>query len=156
VTRYFYDVQNRLSRIEDGAGAVIATYGYDPLDRRLWKEANGVRKYFLYADEGLLGKYTADGGEIFAYGWRPGGIWGAYPLFIKSASQYFYAHNDQMGTPLKLTDKSGSVVWSARYDVFGQMTLAPGGTLVNNLRFAGQYFDQESGLHYNFRRYYDP
>jgi RHS repeat-associated protein len=156
VTRYFYDVQNRLSRIEDGAGAVIATYGYDPLDRRLWKEANGVRKYFLYADEGLLGEYTADGGEIFAYGWRPDGIWGAYPLFIKSASQYFYAHNDQLGTPLKLTDRSGSVVWSAKYDVFGQMTLASGATIINNLRFAGQYFDEESGLHYNFRRYYDP
>jgi RHS repeat-associated protein len=26
----------------------------------------------------------------------------------------------------------------------------------NNLRFAGQYFDQETGLHYNYHRYYDP
>jgi len=46
--------------------------------------------------------------------------------------------------------------WAAKYDEFGAMTLAPGASIVNNLRFAGQYFDQESGLHYNFRRYYDP
>ena len=25
-----------------------------------------------------------------------------------------------------------------------------------NLRFAGQYYDQETGLHYNTLRYYDP
>ena len=26
----------------------------------------------------------------------------------------------------------------------------------NNLRFQGQYYDEESGLHYNRHRYYDP
>jgi RHS repeat-associated protein len=29
-------------------------------------------------------------------------------------------------------------------------------TVVNNLRFPGQYYDAETGLHYNFHRYYDP
>ncbi|MEE4358520.1 MAG: RHS repeat-associated core domain-containing protein [Desulfococcaceae bacterium] len=26
----------------------------------------------------------------------------------------------------------------------------------NNLRFPGQYYDRETGLHYNYHRYYDP
>ncbi len=30
------------------------------------------------------------------------------------------------------------------------------GSATVNLRFAGQYLDSESGLHYNWNRYYDP
>jgi RHS repeat-associated protein len=47
------------------------------------------------------------------------------------------------------------VVWTADYLPFGQAdVIAPG--VENNLRFAGQYYDQETGLHYNYHRYYDP
>jgi RHS repeat-associated protein len=34
--------------------------------------------------------------------------------------------------------------------------LDPSSTIENNLRFPGQYYDHETGLHYNFHRYYDP
>ena len=48
------------------------------------------------------------------------------------------------------------------YDEFGAAQIAStGGTsstssTVCNLRFPGQYFDAETGLHYDFHRYYDP
>ncbi|CAB1059485.1 diguanylate cyclase/phosphodiesterase (GGDEF & EAL domains) with PAS/PAC sensor(s), partial [Olavius sp. associated proteobacterium Delta 1] len=54
VTNYIYNVEDRLERVEDGSGSLISTYYYDPFGRRLWKEINGIRTYFVYADEGLV------------------------------------------------------------------------------------------------------
>jgi len=51
-------------------------------------------------------------------------------------------------------DMERDVVWSATYGAFGAATVDPGTTLVSNLRFPGQYFDEETGLHYNWQRYY--
>jgi RHS repeat-associated protein len=70
------------------------------------------------------------------------------------AAVYYY-HNDHLGTPQKLTDQSGAVVWSAVYSPYGKATI-PLQLVTNNLRFAGQCYDAESGLHYNYHRYYDP
>ena len=50
---------------------------------------------------------------------------------------------------------NGLVVWDGKYDAFGNCTVELEG-ITNNLRFAGQYFDAETGLHYNLNRYYDP
>jgi RHS repeat-associated protein len=47
------------------------------------------------------------------------------------------------------------VVWSATYDSFGNAQIGVE-AITNNLRFAGQYYDAETGLHYNLNRYYDP
>jgi RHS repeat-associated protein len=46
-------------------------------------------------------------------------------------------------------------VWSADYLPFGKASVTIG-TVGNDLRFAGQYYDSETGLHYNYHRYYDP
>jgi RHS repeat-associated protein len=50
---------------------------------------------------------------------------------------------------------NGTVVWAATYESFGTATITTA-TITNNLRFPGQYFDSESGLQYNWHRYYDP
>lgn len=62
-------------------------------------------------------------------------------------------HTDTLGTPQKMTDSSGAVVWAADYKPFGEATVTVS-TIANNLRFPGQYFDVETGLNYNdFRDY---
>ncbi|MBW2020971.1 MAG: RHS domain-containing protein, partial [Deltaproteobacteria bacterium] len=65
-----------------------------------------------------------------------------------------FVHADHLGTPQKMTDESGAVVWSADYMPFGEAEVTVGG-MENNIRFPGQYYDQETGLHYNYYRYYD-
>ncbi|VWB57799.1 sugar-binding protein [Burkholderia lata] len=75
----------------------------------------------------------------------------------------FYYHCDQIGTPQLLTDDAGDVVWEASYKAWGEAreiiaraSTAAGITLKNPLRFQGQQVDEETGLHYNRHRYYDP
>jgi len=55
-----------------------------------------------------------------------------------------------------MTDETGAVVWRATYDPFGRATVDTASTMEVNVRFPGQYFDSETGLHYNYFRYYDP
>ena len=61
-----------------------------------------------------------------------------------------------LGSSQALFNQSGQTVWQAQYDPFGAATVSPDSTLVNNLRLPGQYFDSETGLHYNWHRYYEP
>jgi len=75
---------------------------------------------------------------------------------MKEDFSYYFYHNDHIGTPQKMTTVNGAVVWSANYNSFGDATVDAFSTISNNHRFAGQYFDQETGLHYNWERYYDP
>jgi RHS repeat-associated protein len=68
-----------------------------------------------------------------------------------------YFHCDHLGTPMALSDDKGKIVWRAEYDPWGNVVeeFNPDG-IEQNIRFQGQHFDQESGLHYNRHRYYDP
>jgi RHS repeat-associated protein len=135
---------------------IESSYYYDPFGRRLWKEVAGVRTYFVYADEGLVAEVDEAGNVVKTYGYRPGSTWTTDPLFMKVSGVYYFYQNDHLGTPQKLTAVNGAVVWSAKYSSFGEADVDPSFTITNNLRFPGQYFDQETGLHYNWHRYYDP
>jgi len=142
-----------------GSKALIrieSSYYYDPFGRRLWKEINGVRTYFVYADEGLIAEVDAAGNVIKSYGYKPGSTWTTDPLFMKVGGQYYFYQNDHLGTPQKLTAVNGAVVWAAKYSSFGEADVDISSSIVNNLRFPGQYFDQETGLHYNWHRFYNP
>ena len=72
-----------------------------------------------------------------------------------SQAGWYYFVNDHLGTPQKIADSSGNIVWEAAYLPFGEAQLVTE-TVANNFRFPGQYFDAETGLHYNWHRYYDP
>jgi RHS repeat-associated protein len=199
-TQYSYDTQNRLIEVQIGSNTsnaqasvqskLIARYGYDPLDRRIWKEqyksadgqalAQAVRTYYLYADEGLITESTqaitlnADGSVTAGaapqittqYGPRPGSDFTTGVLFVKTnnsngQASFAYLHHDHLQTPLQATDKAGNVVWAASYNAFGKAVIttpaatAEKPTIKVNLRLPGQYWDEETGLHYNWHRYYD-
>ncbi len=73
----------------------------------------------------------------------------------------YFVHNDANGTPQALTDEAGKVVWKAQTDPFGSAVVdndpdGDGQAVEFNVRAPGQYRDRETGLHYNYARYYDP
>jgi RHS repeat-associated protein len=73
-----------------------------------------------------------------------------------------YYHVDHLGTSQRLTNAQGETTWRMVSEAFGKTfvdtTLAPTttGTTTNNLRFPGQYEDQETGTYYNWNRDYSP
>lgn len=75
----------------------------------------------------------------------------------------YYFHTDQIGTPMEMTQEDGSLVWAGDYSTWGKVSWQhPGASpllqkrIKQNLRFAGQYADESTGLHYNTFRFYDP
>jgi len=174
IQNYVYNADNRLVEVKDATNNNIAKYTYDPFGRRIKKTVSGgagtvspsgggsgeVTTYYLYSDEGLIGEYDSAGTEIKTYGYKPNSTWSTDPIFCHSHEggkpEYYFYHNDHFGTPQKMTNLSGAVVWSATYDAFGKATVDAGSSITNNLRFPGQYLDAETGLHYNYHRYYDP
>ncbi|MBD9415237.1 RHS repeat-associated core domain-containing protein [Pseudomonas sp. PDM16] len=71
----------------------------------------------------------------------------------------FYLHADHLNSPRLATNQSGQEVWCWKSDAFGDgvaTVVAGSGLDVISLRFPGQYYDFESGLHYNYFRDYDP
>jgi RHS repeat-associated protein len=73
-----------------------------------------------------------------------------------SSGEMFYFLNDSLGTPQMLTDATNTVVWEGVYKPFGEAEVNPNSSVVCNFRFPGQYYDTETGFHYNWLRHFDP
>ena len=76
------------------------------------------------------------------------------PVAVLNGSTLYFLHDDRLGTPQVASDSSQNIAWQASYDSFGQASVS--GTITQNLRFPGQYFDVESGWNHNGFRDYVP
>jgi len=154
VHAYGYDARNRLTRLNDGQ----FTYRINAQGLRVAKESlSEPAVYFTYDESGqLIGEYDASGNAIRETVWL-----GNIPVAVVASGSIYYTYADHLNTPRLIENANGTAVWKWNLDPFG--TLPPdedpdgdGVSFEYNLRFPGQYFDQESGLHYNWHRYYDP
>ena len=76
----------------------------------------------------------------------------------ESGQQTYYFHCDQIGIPREMTDKDGNLLWFGNYTGWGRLKeeTRVTGTAHQPFRLQNQYCDRETGLHYNFFRYYEP
>jgi RHS repeat-associated protein len=76
------------------------------------------------------------------------------------APEVYFVDADQINTPRQISNQAGQTVWKIDLEPFGanlpDENPVGQGAFTYNLRFPGQYFDRETGLHYNYYRDYDP
>ncbi len=77
------------------------------------------------------------------------------PLAIAEGTALYQVHTDHLGRPVRMTDAARATVWQASWKPWGEIENISG-TILNNLRFPGQYFQIETNLAYNHHRHYDP
>lgn len=158
-----YDTQNRLTSVKLG-GNTVAEFRYNALGQRTHKISAQGTTTFLYGPDGqLLGEqqFNSQGNKLSGqyYIWLDSLPLGGVSITFDAqgaiaSSEPFYLHSDHLNTPRMATNQSQQNVWQWQSDAFGVGQAS--GSLAMNLRFPGQYFDQESGLHYNYFRDYDP
>jgi len=136
-------------------GRTLGEYTYNGLGQRIIKVESGViTTVFHYDFDGnIIGESDLDGNFTKEYLYRGSGRLAL--VDVATEEIYFYG-NDRLGTPQILTDSTNTVVWEGYYKPFGEAEVNPNSSIVNNFRFPGQYYDAETGLHYNYHRYYDP
>lgn len=171
---YAYDAENRLvsARGTGPEGRFEAHYHYDALGRRTRKivtTAHGTTETrFLWQGYRLL-QEQQESGLCSTYIYDPNEAWSPLArvdhLRDQSSGEIYWFNTDLNGAPLEVTDEHGAVRWSGQYGSFGEVRHQSEGfsRVVNRtamahqpLRYAGQYADGETGLHYNLFRYYDP
>jgi len=138
----------------DGANQ-IAGYTYNGAGQRIEKVTQSGTKIFHYDLKGHLIAETDEDGEMIAEYIYLGDQLLAMITKPGETEIVSYFHNDHLGTPLILTNDNETIVWKAAYTPFGGADISVL-TVENPFKLSGQYYDPETGLHYNYFRYYHP
>jgi RHS repeat-associated protein len=155
-----YNNAGRLQTLTQGSSTETAIF--NAVGQRIQKSGGSAGTVLFWYDEAghLLGEYDGTGALIEETVWlgdipvatlRPNG----------SGVSIYYVHSDQLNTPRQVTRPSDNVqMWTWFSDPFGTDAANPNpagvGTFTYNLRFPGQVFDGQAGLHENGFRDYDP
>jgi len=150
---------NHLNRLTDFTKAsLIADYNYDSRARRIYKSINGVETWYLWDGGKLLAEYNNAGQRDKRYAYLPNRH---TPTQMQDNNGTYTSFSDHLDAPKLLVDASSTITWNAAYESFGTTSVSnnPDGDsniIEFNMRFPGQYYDQETNLYYNYYRYYDP
>ncbi|MFD5339476.1 putative T7SS-secreted protein [Streptomyces hawaiiensis] len=171
--RYEWDAEDRLTSVITPDGTRWR-YRYDPLGRRTAKQrlasdGETVIEEIRFTWDGttLCEQVTAsrDIPHHMALTWDHRGLTPMAQterILTADARQeeidrrFFAIATDLVGAPTELVDESGDLAWRTRSTLWGSTAWSRDSSTYTPLRFPGQYYDPETGLHYNYFRHYDP
>ena len=150
---YTWNPLDQLTEVH-GPDGQAWTYHYDALGRRIFKQGPrwrdslrlGWRRYLSRTGRRCPPDLVSCPGSFV-------------PLGTFQGREYYHVVTDCAGFPRELADLSGQVVLSMHFDAWGTMRSTRDlseGKVRCPIRFQGQWIDEESGLHFNRFRYYDP
>ncbi|WP_228146405.1 RHS repeat-associated core domain-containing protein, partial [Acinetobacter baumannii] len=177
VTEYGYDVFGR--RLYKKTTNELTLFGWDG-DLMIWESVKSAQmsytKHYIYEPNSFVPLLQAGYKDFIQlietpdyqeYQTKPYSIY-KDPVWNSTTrkkradlEQITFYHCDQVGTPQTMTDIRGECVWEILQDTWGAVSQIKALNQdnpfeQNNLRFQGQYYDQETELHYNRYRYYEP
>jgi RHS repeat-associated protein len=155
-----YGGNNRPTQVT--AAGTTTQFSINALGQRVRKATGTTGTRFVHDEAGRLwGEYSDTGALISETIWLEDLPVALIRPVAPTGWEVFYVHADHLGTPRMITRPAdNAIVW--RWDnaePFGnsQPDENPSGlgAFAYNLRFPGQYFDSETGTHYNYARDYD-
>ncbi|MFJ1809507.1 MULTISPECIES: putative T7SS-secreted protein [unclassified Streptomyces] len=171
--RYEWDTEDRLAAVTTPDGTRWR-YRYDPLGRRIAKQrlaadGDSVMEEVRFTWDGpTLCEQTSHRPDLphtVALTWdHRADVPLAQTERILTADdrqeeidrRFLAIATDLIGTPTELIDEAGDIAWRSRATLWGTTAWARDSSAYTPLRFPGQYYDPETGLHYNYFRHYDP
>jgi len=152
---YSYDGRNRLTAIDNNV-----TYQYNYDNKRVSKTVNGVKTYFIYDGYKLIGEYELNINDER----RQEMVYlNSTPIATVTSTGTYRIYADHLDTSRRVAtnDEEAKVLWEWESKPFGESLAnedvdGDNKKFTLNLRFPGQYFDAETGTHYNINRDYNP
>ncbi|MEJ9851486.1 RHS repeat-associated core domain-containing protein [Escherichia coli] len=160
-----WNAQGQLTRVISSNSET--RYRYDALGRRISKATYGRhtdqreqrRTTFVWEGFRLLQETTWQGKRTYLYDAEQPYTPVAAITGRGESQKIWYYHTDLTGTVQEVTAADGRLVWAGYQAGFGENrgNISNSGAYFEQpLRLPGQYFDEETGLHYNLFRYYAP
>lgn len=148
---FSYDGAGRLANVVAGE-QVIAEYTYDPFGRRITKTSNGLTTSYTWHGFTLLEEAGSGTTKQYLFDVRS---WIPLAQAVDGKVEHFFC--DRRGCVFATVNGGEGLTSIFDYSAFGTMrSPASACDIIHPFRLRGQYYDDETGLHYNFHRYYQP
>lgn len=154
---FTYNTSNRLAKVINNSEDT--DYFYNSFGERYLKHKKSLtnnnedKNWFIYDGSSLLYEKNESNiaSEEINYIYLNG-----KPIGIIKNNDIYYIQTDHLGTPRVILDSNNNLVWKWNYsESFGNNQPIETG-LEFNLRFPGQYWDNEKSSSYNISRDYNP